>query len=87
MKTYGAYCKEQIIEKLSDMSKTVEKVDVVSDVVSFEQKTREGGSKGNVLRTLVHYDTPIQHSKFQKILRVNENKIELFELIANRVVD
>ena len=66
MKTYGAYCREQITEKPSDMSKTVERVDVVSDVVSFEQKTREGRSKGNVLRTLLHYDTPIQHSKFQK---------------------
>ena len=87
MKTDGAYCKEQITEKPSDMSKTVERVDVVSDVVSFEQKTREGRSKGNVLRTLLHYDTPIQHSKFQKFFWVNENKIELFELIVNCIVD
>ena len=36
MKMYGAYCKEQITEKPSDMSKTVERIDVVSNVVSFE---------------------------------------------------
>ena len=90
MKTHGAYCKEQITERISDMNKTVENVDVVFDVykeMSLKQKTRERRSKGNVLRTLVRHDTPIQHSKFQKFLRVNENKIELFELIADHVVE
>ena len=49
MKTYGAYCKE-ITGKLSDMSKTVERVNVVSDIykeMSLKQKTRKGRSKGN----------------------------------------
>ena len=32
MKIDGTYCKEQIREKISDMVKTVEKVDVVFDV-------------------------------------------------------
>ena len=45
MKTGGAYCKEQITEKISDMVKTVERVDVVFDVykeISLKQETREG---------------------------------------------
>ena len=52
----------------------------------MKQETREGRSKGDVLRTLVHHDAPIQQSKFQKILRVNEYKTKLFELIADCVV-
>ena len=41
MKTYSAYCEEQIAQNLSGMSKTVEKVHVVSVVykeMSFKQK-------------------------------------------------
>ena len=90
MKMYGAYCKEQIIEKISYASKTVERIDVLFDVykeISFKQKTRERRSKGNILRPLLHHDTPIQHLKFQKFLQVNENKIELFGLIADCVVE
>ena len=86
MKTHGAYCKKETTEKISDMGKTVENVDVVFDIykeMSLKQKTREGRSTGDdVLRTSVRHDTPIQLSKFQKILRVNE----LFELIAEYVV-
>ena len=50
MKTHGAYCKEKITGKLSDMSKTVERVNVVSDIykeMSLKQKTRECRSKSN----------------------------------------
>ena len=48
MKMSGTYCEEQITEKISDMGKTVERVDVVLDVykeTSLKQETREGQSK------------------------------------------
>ena len=32
MKTYGTYCKIQITEKISDMGKTVERIDIVFDI-------------------------------------------------------
>ena len=44
----GAYCEEQITEKISDMGKTVERVDIVLDVnkeMPLKQETREGQSK------------------------------------------
>ena len=59
MKTYSAYCEEQIAQNLSGMSKTVEKVHVVSVVykeMSFKQKGKEGQSKGNVLKTFLRHD-------------------------------
>ena len=90
MKTYDVYCEQQITEEISDMGKNVKRVGVVFDVykvMSLKQETREGRSKGDALRTLVRYNTPIQHSKFQKFLQVNDNKTELFELIANCVVE
>ena len=62
MKTYSAYCEEQIAHNLSGMSKTVEKVHVVSVVykeMSFKQKGKEGQSKGNVLKTFLRHDTSI----------------------------
>ena len=68
-KTDGAYCKEQTTEKVSDVKKKFERVDVVFNVykvMSLKYEVREGRSKGHIWRNLVRYDTPIQHSKFQK---------------------
>ena len=51
------------------MKKKFERVDVVFDVykvMSLKQEVREGRSKGDIWKNLVRYDTPIQHSKFQK---------------------
>ena len=62
MKTYCTYCKEQIIEKISDMGKSVGRVDVVFDrykEMFLKQETREGRSKDDVLRTLVRHDKQI----------------------------
>ena len=86
MKAYAAYCKKQIAEKISDMCKTFYRVDVVFDIykeMSLKQETREGQSKGDVLRTLLCHDTQNQHSKILTILQVNENKNKLLELIAD----
>ena len=55
MKTYVAYCKEQIKENISDIDKTFERVDVLFDVykeMSLKQEAREGQSKADVLKTL-----------------------------------
>ena len=49
--------------------------------MSLKQETREGQSKGDVLRTLLCHDTQNQHSKILTILQVNENKNKLLELI------
>ena len=49
----------------------------------LKQETREGQSKGDVLRTLLCHDTQNQHSKILTILQVNENKNKLLELIAD----
>ena len=48
MKTYGAYYEEQITEKISDMGKTVERIEVVTNVskeMFLKHETREGQSK------------------------------------------
>ena len=58
------------------MDKTVKKVDVVFDVykeMSLKQETREGRN----LKFSAFFS--IQHLKFQNLLRVSENKIELID--------
>ena len=43
MKTYAAYCKKQIAEKISDMCKTFYRVDVVFDI--YKEMSFEAGNK------------------------------------------
>ena len=80
MKTFDAYCKEQLAREIDYLVGHAERIDLVFDVyreVSIKNDTTEGRSNGEVLRALVRGDTPIQHAKFNKFLLVNQNKTEI----------
>ena len=87
-KTFGEYCEKQLVSKIQSLAANVDRLDIVFDVYripSLKQETREGRGVGGV-RISVRRETPLPHKLFGKFLRVNENKTELFELIANTVV-
>ena len=79
--TFGDYCNHQIADKLLSLSQNVSRIDVYR-VLSLKQETRESrGADG--MRISLQKETPIQHKMFGKVLKVDENKTALFNMIAD----
>ena len=88
LKGFGSYCEAQLVNKVNFFCQNANRIDIVFNVYqenSLKNDTRESRGSGEGTRTLVQSGTPIQHKKFKDFLRVNNNKIELFKMIADVV--
>lgn len=85
-KSFGEYCGE-IATKVKNFGKNgVKRVDLVFDIYknnSLKSQTRENRGKG--ARVVVRENTPIPND-FHKFLRNDENKNELFQMLADHMV-
>ena len=84
-KTYGQYCEEEVQSKLCSILSQVSRVDIVFDIykkTTLKSQTRENRGKG--VRVSVRKDTPVVKN-FNEFLRDDENKTELFYMIADAV--
>ena len=73
--TYGQYCDEELRKKLISISKRISKT-------SMKSQTQE--SRGAGVRVSVRSETPI-YNKFKEFMRNDDNKTELFNMIADSV--
>jgi len=84
-KVFEEYCGE-LKKKLEKIGRNVQRVDMVFEVYredSFKSQTRESRGKG--LRVAVRKNTPIPKD-FQKFLREDDNKSELFQMLTDSFV-
>ena len=84
-KTIGDYCME-LEEKAFKIANNVQSTDFVFDIYkdhSLKLQTQE--TRGNGMRIAVCHKTPLPKD-FQSILRNNQNKTELFQLLADRFI-
>ena len=87
-KTFGEYVKSEIGDKIKSRIGKVEQLDLVFDVYkkgSRKRETRENRSKEGGIHISIKDNTPI-YRNFAKVLKVDQNKTELFELIAQSLV-
>lgn len=87
-KTYGSYCKDELIQKLKYISHNIERLDVVFDVYrenSLKSQTRE--NRGEGIRISIRKDTQIYYKDFQKFMKNDQNKTELFKMISEAAVE
>ena len=85
--TYGNFCKNELIHKLKLTSQNVDRLDVVFDVYrerSLKSQTRE--NRGEGIRISLRKDTKI-YKDFQKFMRNDLNKTELFKMISETAVE
>ena len=86
-KDFSEYCKE-VEHKVTSLGKEqIERIDLVFDIYkqdSLKSQTRENRGKG--ARTVVKGNTPIPKD-FHSFLRNDENKNELFQMIANHLTN
>lgn len=88
-KTYGEYCETELRDKIKPLMVKSKRVDVVFDVYtpsSLKRETREKRRKGEGVRIVIKGTTPV-YKKFQHVMAIDENKTELFALIAERIVN
>ena len=86
-KTFGEYCDVEIKKKVEILANKVQRLDLVFDTYipnSIKSETRE--SRGYGIRISVRKETPV-HKKFQEFMRQDDNKTELFKMLANTVRD
>ena len=86
-KTYGEYSKNIFWPFILNSEGTITRIDVVFDVYTVESlkaETRERRGKG--IRISVKVDTPVWKN-WQQFLQVDENKSELFHLLAQDLVN
>ena len=84
--SFKDYC-EELKKKVKKIGDNVERVDMVFDVYrenSLKSHTRESCGKG--LRISIRKNTPIPKD-FQKFLRDDDNKNELFQMLADSFLD
>ena len=84
--TYGKYCEDELLSKLKFTSQNTKRLDLVFDVYnenSLISQTRE--NRGGGMRISVRKDTPICND-FQKFMRNDTDKTELFKMIAEAVI-
>ena len=84
--TYGKYCEDELLSKLKFTSQNAKRLDLVLDVCnenSLKSQTRE--KRGREMRISVPKDTPTCKD-FQKFMRNDTNKMELFKMIAETVI-
>jgi hypothetical protein len=85
-KTFGEYCSIEIADKIRRLSCSLKRLDFVFDTyreVSIKSQTREDRGKG--FRVSVREETPIC-KRFSEFLRNNDNKTELFKMLAGYIV-
>ena len=88
LKTFGSYCEVQLVNKVNSFCENANRIDIVFDVYqenSLKNDTRESRGCGEGTMTLLRHDTTIQHKKSKDFFRVNDNKTELFKMIADVV--
>ena len=84
-KTFGEYCESELGEKLRRVAVPVNQLDLVFYVYREDSLNGEAWEgRGNAVRVSVKDSTTI-YSDFKKFLRHNNNKTELFLLIADKV--
>ena len=84
--SFKDYC-EELKKKVKKIGDNVERVDMIFDVYrenSLKSHTRESRGKG--LRISIRKNTPIPKD-FQKFLRDDDNKNELFQMLADSFLD
>ena len=84
--TYGEYCEDELLSKLKLISQNTKRLDLVFDVYSensLKSQTRE--NRGGGIRISVRKDTPFCKD-FQKFMRNDTNRTELFKMIAEAVI-
>ena len=84
--TFGEYCDNELRQKIIAMSRNLCRLDLVFDTYlhdSLKAQTRE--SRGTGVRISVRKDTPIT-KHFHSFMRCDENKTELFQMIAESAV-
>ncbi len=85
--TYGNYCQVELFRKIRYASRHTERLDIVFDFYqenSLKSQTRE--NRGEEIRVSVRKDTPICKN-FQKFMRNDRNKTELFEMISTAAIN
>ena len=88
--TYGQYCKQELTQKVKDIARDVDRVDLVFNVYrtpSIKRETRE--SRGSGIRVSVRSETPLVKSTqgANAFLKNDQNKTELFELFADILIE
>ena len=81
--TYGEYCNIELQQKFKSLAYGLRRLDIVFDTYlqnSIKSETRE--RRGHGIRISVRKETPI-YKKFQEFMRNDNNKTELFQMIAN----
>ena len=84
-KTSGEYSKVELGDKVHFLITCVQQLDIVFDVYlkgSCKRGTWEGHGKKDSVKLSIKENTPI-YRKFAKVLKLNDNKTELFNLIAD----
>ena len=84
-KTSGEYSKVELGDKVHFLLTCVQQLDIVFDVYqkgSCKSGTWEGHGKKDSVKLSIKENTPI-YRKFAKVLKLNDNKTELFNLIAD----
>ena len=82
---YGDYCEFELGWKVKSLARSVKRVDMVFDMYkaqSRKKETREARKKSSGVRISIARDTQI-FQKFPQVMAVDENKTELFTLIAD----
>ena len=84
-KTIGDYCME-LEEKAFKIANNVQLADFVFDIYKdYSLKLQTRDTRRNGMRIAVCPETPLPKG-FQSILRNNQNKTELFQLLADRFI-
>ena len=84
-KTCGEYNKTKIGDKACFLLACVEQLDIVFDAYqkgSCKRETREGHGKKDSVRLSIKENTTI-YRKFAKVLKLDDNQTELFNLITD----
>jgi hypothetical protein len=84
--TYGNYCDEELFRKIKYAFQHTERLDIIFDVYrenSLKCQTRENRVEEIIIS--VRKDTPICKN-FQKFMRNDSNKTELFKMISEAVI-
>ena len=88
LKTFGSYCEVQLVNKVNSFCQNANRIDIVFDVYqenSLKNDACESRGSGEGTRTFLRHDTPIQYKRSKDFFRVNDNKTELFKMIADVV--
>ena len=88
-RTYGEYAEMEVCSKVKAMANKCERVDIVFDVYkscSRKRETRDGRGQNDGVRVSIHKNTPL-FRKCRKVMAIDDNKTELFTLIADTLVE